>query len=128
QAKARAIAEADAPQPVLRAARRLRAGETRQLSGHFEVLDAAQVVVEVGLLGEESQAPAAVRARDRLTQQPGGARRRLDQSGEQLERGGLARTVGTEIAHDFATPDLEIQLVEPRRHLERPGIAVVLAE
>src|SRR6185436_3954031 len=115
-------------EPVRGAAAGLGAGEAREPAGQLEVLESAQVVVEVGLLGKESDAPPASLALDRLAHQPGLPAGRLEQAGEQLERGGLAGAVGPEVAEDLAPLHLEVQLLDAAGDLEGPGVAIELGE
>ena len=56
----RTLAEPDPAQPVTCRTRRFTRAEAREPCGQLKVLDAIQVVVEVGLLGQEAELAAAL--------------------------------------------------------------------
>ena len=107
---ARPIREPDTPEPLLGTRRGIHSRQARQPAGQLQVLESVQVVVEVRLLGQEPQSPAARRVGDRLVEQPARAAGRLEQTGEQLQGRGLARAVRPEHAHDLARLDLEAEV------------------
>src|SRR4029079_15734849 len=99
-------------EPVSRARARLAGGEAGESAGELEVFESAQVVVEVRLFRQESQARAARGLFDRNTEEPRTAGARLDEAGEELERRGLPRAVRSQQSHDLARADLQVEGVQ----------------
>ena len=128
QDQGRAVAQSDAPEPPACGARGVATGDAGETRDELQVFDAVQVIVEIRLLGQEAQGPAAVHVLDRLTHEPGPAAAGLEQAGEDLERRGLAGAVWPEVSEDLAPADLEVQVLKPAGDLERPVAPVALGQ
>jgi hypothetical protein len=89
------------------------AGKAAQAAGELEVFAAAEVGIEVGLLGDVAEAAleALQVAADILAVEEDASAGRLEQAGEHLDGGALAGAVGAEIAQDLARADGEADRV-----------------
>ena len=90
-----------------RALAALGAGHVEQGADQIEKLLGREVLVEIRALGQVAERRLASRFGNRAAEHLGATARGEDQAHEHLERGGLARAVGAEIAEDLATPNLE---------------------
>src|ERR1017187_8066380 len=99
------------------------ARDAAQTAGELEVFAAAEVRIEVGLLGDVAEAAleAFEIAADVLTVEEDAPTGGLEQSGEHLDGGTLAGAVGAEIAQDLAGADGDADRVHGGRADEGLG-------
>src|SRR5438105_5336502 len=109
ESQGRPLPEPDAAEPMFRSGLSVSPAETGELARELEILDPAQVIVEIGLLRQEAEALATGRANDRVAEHPCLAARGFVESDQELERGGLAGAVGAQEAHYLAAAHLEVQ-------------------
>src|SRR5262249_21189134 len=96
----------------------------------LEVLATGQFAVDAGRLEDYPEARAKVRigGRDGIAVEEQAAAVGVEHTGEEMERGALARAIGTEEAEDLAAGDLHREAVDGDALAEAAAQAVELQE
>src|SRR5581483_7927825 len=119
--------EADEGQELLDARAARSAAEPVEMRVEDERLLDREVVVEVGLLGQEPDRRAR-RGVERAPAEADGAARRAEEAEEQLERRRLPGAVVADEAEELPLLEREVETVEDARAAHRPRIPDVLRE
>jgi hypothetical protein len=110
------VEEADEAQEFVHLGFQDAARKAAQAAGELEVLAPAEVRIEVGFLGDIAEAAlkALQVAADILAVEEHASAGGFQQSGEHLDGGAFAGTVGTEIAQDLTGTDGEADTIHSR--------------